>query len=117
MHKVARSLRLLFLPVLVVTALPAQAHKELGRMWTFENAPVGWFHEAYDFSPTQNWLAHARLASLRLGNADPKAADGARWTCSASFVSPNGLIMTNHHCARDNVAEVQGSNDWVKDGF
>ena len=118
MHPIARSLlRLLFLPVLVVTALPAQAHKELGRMWTFENAPVGWFHEAYDFSPTQNWLAHARLASLRLGSANPNAPDGVQWSCSASFVSPFGLIMTNHHCGRDKVASVQGEHDWVKDGY
>ncbi|MGE3171280.1 MAG: S46 family peptidase [Planctomycetota bacterium] len=104
----------------VVTAalaalLPAQERKELGRMWTFENAPLGWFQEAYDFAPTQEWLDHARLASLRLGSVQENGE--VRWFCSASFVSPYGLIMTNHHCARGEVAKVQGEHDWVKDGF
>ncbi|MCA8973566.1 MAG: S46 family peptidase [Planctomycetes bacterium] len=88
----------------------AQAHKELGRMWTFEHAPLGWFQQAYDWKPSKKWLDHARLSSLRLGN-------GERYFCSASFVSPYGLIMTNHHCSRDFIAQVQGDNDWQKDGF
>ncbi len=93
----------------------AQTRKELGRMWTFEAAPLGWFQEAYDWQPTEQWLEHARLASLRLGQ---RAEDGEiRWFCSASFVSPHGLIMTNHHCARDAIVSVQGENDWLKDGF
>ena len=88
----------------------AQAHKELGRMWTFEHAPLGWFQEAYDWQPTQKWLDHARLSSLRLGS-------GRGYFCSASFVSEYGLIMTNHHCSRDFIAQVQGDNDWQTDGF
>ena len=98
-------------------ALPAtsQAHKELGRMWTFESAPLGWFQEAYDWQPTDEWLQHARLSSLRLGNRTEGGE--LRYFCSASFVSPHGLIMTNHHCARDSIASVQGDNDWLKDGF
>ncbi len=47
-----------------------------------------------------------RLESLRFGSG-----------CSASFVSPQGLILTNHHCARDAIAEAQGNADWVRDGF
>ncbi len=117
MHPNLRTLGVLFLPALVAAVLPAQAHKELGRMWTFENAPLGWFQEAYDFTPTPQWLNHARLASLRLGKKDPSRPEGVSWFCSASFVSAYGLIMTNHHCARDAVAGVQGANDWVKDGF
>ena len=88
----------------------AQAHKELGRMWTFEHAPLGWFQEAYDWQPSQEWLDHARMSSLRLGNGD-------RYFCSASFVSPYGLIMTNHHCSRDFIAQVQGDHDWQTNGF
>lgn len=108
------------LPLLLAAAVAAapvaaQARKELGRMWTFEAAPLGWFQQAYDWQPSQQWLDHARLSSLRLGQ---RAADGSiRYFCSASFVSPHGLVMTNHHCARDAIASVQGEHDWLKDGF
>jgi hypothetical protein len=95
----------------------AQVRKELGRMWTFEAAPVGWFQQAYDFTPSQEWLDHARLSSLRLGKRNKDVDGGIQWFCSASFVSPHGLIMTNHHCSRDAITSVQGDNDWLKDGF
>jgi hypothetical protein len=92
-----------------------QPNKDLGRMWTFEAAPVGWFQQAYDWQPTEEWLAQARLSSLRFGR---KMEDGSiRNFCSASFVSPYGLVMTNHHCARDAIASVQGAADWLKDGY
>ncbi len=102
---------------LLAVPLSAQTRKELGRMWTFEAAPLGWFQAAYDWQPTQEWLDHARMSSLRFGNRDEKAPDGHRFFCSASFVSAHGLVMTNHHCARDAIAAVQGSSDWLKDGF
>lgn len=84
-------------------------------MWTFEAAPLGWFQQAYDWQPSKDWLDHARLSSLRLGR---KADKGAyQWFCSASFVTPYGLIMTNHHCSRDFLVAVQGEKDLLKDGF
>ncbi|HEX5054806.1 MAG TPA: S46 family peptidase, partial [Planctomycetota bacterium] len=95
----------------------AQTRKELGRMWTFEAAPLGWFQQAYDWQPSQEWLDHARLSSLRLGRVDKEQASGYRFFCSASFVSPYGLVMTNHHCSRDGITAVQGDNDWLKEGF
>lgn len=99
----------------VLGSATAQVRKELGRMWTFEAAPLGWFQEAYDFAPSQEWLDHARLSSLRLGRRTDDG--GFQWFCSASFVSPHGLVMTNHHCSRDAIAAVQGEADWLKDGF
>jgi hypothetical protein len=92
----------------------AQTRKELGRMWTFEAAPLGWFQQAYDWQPDQKWLDHARMSSLRFGR---KTDNGTQFFCSASFVSPHGLIMTNHHCSRDAIAAVQGKADWLKDGY
>lgn len=111
----ARAAFLLAFAGLCVAPATAQTRKELGRMWTFEAAPLGWFQQAYDWQPDQKWLDAARLASLRLGNFSP---DGNhQYFCSASFVSNHGLIMTNHHCARDSIVKVQGDSDWLKDGF
>jgi hypothetical protein len=92
--------------LLAPTLLRAQENFELGRMWTFERPPLDYLEAEYGFRPTQEWLDYVRLASLRFGGG-----------CSASFVSPKGLILTNHHCVRDNIADNQGANDWVKDGF
>ncbi len=77
-----------------------------GKMWTFEYAPLEYFAETYGFQPDDAWFERARLGALRLSN------------CSASFVSPNGLVLTNHHCARESVTEVSGPGETIlDDGF
>lgn len=58
-------------------------------MWTFDNPPAAQLQKKYHFTPTRQWLDHVRLASVRLN-------DGG----SGSFVSPHGLLLTNHHVAR-----------------
>ena len=74
---------------------------DYGRMWTFEDAPMEYFEETHNMDVTEEWVERNRKAALRF----------ARW-CSASFVSPDGLIMTNHHCARGVMGEVmkEGEN-------
>ncbi|MEJ2677674.1 MAG: S46 family peptidase [Gemmatimonadota bacterium] len=80
---------------------------ELGRMWLFENPPLDYWKKTYDFVPDSAWLRHVRLASVRFGEI-----------CSASFVSPDGLVLTNHHCARECVSAVSPEHvDYVQDGF
>ncbi len=111
----ARGAASLILLAALLAPASAQSRKELGRMWTFEAAPVGWFQQAYDFAPTQEWLDRARLSSLRFGRT--MESGDVRFFCSASFVSPHGLVMTNHHCARDAIVAAQGQADWLKDGF
>ncbi len=77
-----------------------------GKMWTFEYPPLDYFQESYGFAPDSAWFERARLGALRLPN------------CSASFVSPNGLVMTNHHCAREGVTEVARAGETLlDDGF
>lgn len=80
---------------------------DFGKMWTFENPPKDWFTEAYDFTPDEAWWDDVRNASLRF----------ASW-CSASFVSPDGLIMTNHHCSRDvSIALQKEGESFEKNSF
>lgn len=86
--------------------LEASPH-DFGRMWTFENPPDDWFIEAYNFDAGEEWFDHVRKSSLRF----------ASW-CSASFVSPEGLIMTNHHCSRGVTLQLQqDGEDFTKNGF
>jgi Peptidase S46 len=76
-------------------------------MWTFDNPPVKQLQEKYNFTPTQPWLDHLRLASVRLN-------DGG----SGSFVSPHGLLLTNHHVARGQLQKNStAEHDFVRDGF
>lgn len=80
---------------------------DMGKMWTFEFAPKDYLKKTYNFDATDEWLEKARLSSLKF----------ATW-CSASFVSADGLIMTNHHCAREVAFKVQNKNeDFQKKGF
>ncbi len=78
-----------------------------GKMWTFDNPPLEYFKEAYGFTPTQEWLDHARMSALKFATY-----------CSASFVSEDGLVMTNHHCGRENVTKVSKDNEnLAENGF
>jgi hypothetical protein len=80
---------------------------DTGRMWTFEYPPMKYFKETYNFTPSQEWLNHVRLSALRFATY-----------CSASFVSGDGLIMTNDHCARESLTEVEkDSEDLSQNGF
>ena len=77
-----------------------------GKMWTFEFPPVDYIADTHGFRPDDAWFERARLGALRIPS------------CSASFVSPNGLVLTNHHCARDFVTQVSGEGEGLlDDGF
>lgn len=77
-----------------------------GKMWTFEFPPVDYISETYGFRPGEEWFERARLGALRIPS------------CSASFVSPHGLVLTNHHCAREFVTQVSQDGEGLLDeGF
>jgi hypothetical protein len=88
----------------LVAAAPAMADEG---MWTYNNFPSAKVKEKYGFEPTQQWLDNVRLSSARLAGG-----------CSASFVSPDGLVMTNHHCARGCIDQVStAEKDYIANGF
>ena len=75
-------------------------------MWTFDNPPLKQWKERYNFEPSQEWLDHIRLASVKLEGG------------SASFVSADGLIITNQHVAAGQLAKLSTKDkDLIKDGF
>ncbi len=79
---------------------------DFGKMWTFEYAPSEYFSETYGFDADEDWFERARLSVLRIPG------------CSASFVSPNGLVATNHHCVRDVISRVTREGEsLLDDGF
>ena len=75
-------------------------------MWTFDNPPLKQWKERYNFEPSKEWLDRLRLASPKLPGA------------SGAFVSPNGLIATNHHVASSIIAKLSTKErDLMKTGF
>src|ERR1039457_1855904 len=91
--------------ILLVFALALPVVADEG-MWLFNQFPKSQVTQKYSVDVTDAFLDHLRLSSLRIGGG------------SGSFVSPNGLIFTNHHVASDCISKVgSAQHDYVKDGF
>ena len=76
-------------------------------MWTFNNVPRAEIKKKYGFDVTDEWLKKVQLASVRFNSGG-----------SGSFVSPNGLVLTNYHIVEDIVTEVSTpEKDLAKEGF
>ena len=90
--------------VLLTALLPAAADEG---MWTFNSFPAAQVKERYGWAPSAAWLEHVRLSSARVGNLG-----------SGSFVSPDGLLLTNHHVATDCIQELSSAeHDYLHNGF
>jgi hypothetical protein len=75
-------------------------------MWTFDNFPKAKVEAQYKFKVTDEWLHHVMRAAVRLSG------------CSASFVSPHGLVATNHHCVVSCLQQISTpQRDLVAAGF
>jgi len=99
MNKIAVALFLMF-----VTASSAMAGEG---MWTPDNLPKKDVQAQYGFTPDAKWADHVQKAALRLAGG-----------CSGSFVSPNGLVLTNHHCVNSCVQQLSSADrDFIKSGF
>jgi hypothetical protein len=80
---------------------------DTGKMWTFDYPPINYFEKEYNFKPSEEWLENVRMSALRFANY-----------CTASFVSADGLVMTNHHCGRQSISEVtKPGEDLMDSGF
>jgi len=69
-----------------MASVPASSARAEEGMWTFDNFPIQTVNQAYGTRIDQSWLDRVRESAVRLQG------------CSASFVSGEGLILTNHHC-------------------
>src|SRR6266851_3605914 len=76
-------------------------------MWAFNNVPRAQIKSKYGFDVTDGWLKKVQLASVRFNNGG-----------SGSFVSADGLVLTNHHIASDTLQKISTpEKDYNKEGF
>ena len=87
-----------------LAALPAAADEG---MWTFDNPPAAAIQQKYGAKVDSDWLARVRESTVRLETG-----------CTGSFVSRDGLILTNFHCAQECIAQNSSEgNDLMANGF
>lgn len=98
--------RVIALYLLLCFALSVPAVFADEGMWTIDNPPLQQWKDRYNFEPSKEWLEKVRLASPRVNGA------------SGGFVSPNGLVATNHHVASAYISRLSSKDrDLMKTGF
>ena len=100
-----RATLLISLTILFLASLPALVIADEG-MWTFDNLPRDALKSKYSFTPDKDWVDHAMRAAVNLGG------------CSASMISPEGLVLTNHHCVAGCLQQISSAKkNYLQDGF
>ena len=98
--------KLLVFAIACATSFAASAFADEG-MWLFNAPPLKQLKEKYQFEPTQQWLEHLQMASVRFNSGG-----------SGSFVSANGLAITNHHVGADTLQKISNAqHNYLRDGF
>ncbi len=101
--------RAFFIPILALLVLAMTTKKMPADegMWLFNNPPRKILKEKYGFDPTDKWLEHVQKASVRFNSGG-----------SGSFISADGLVMTNHHVGLGALQKLsKKGKDYVRDGF
>jgi hypothetical protein len=99
-------LRFRYLLFVLAVMLNTPAFADEG-MWLFNAPPLKQFKEKYQFEPTPQWLEHLQKASVRFNSGG-----------SGSFVSANGLVITNHHVGADTLQKMgDAQHNYLRDGF
>jgi hypothetical protein len=97
---------LIGIALILVLVCPVALQADEG-MWTYDHVPKQLLSQRYGFAPSDAWLDHLRLSSVRFNNGG-----------SGSFVSPNGLVITNHHVGSDCIHDLSSADhDYMIHGF
>ena len=101
-----RALAALFFLTTFVVSMPTTGFADEG-MWLFNDLPKEHLKAKYGFEPTEAWADKLMKSCVRFNVGG-----------SASFVSSNGLVLTNHHVAFDTLSKLSDEkNNYAKDGF
>ena len=105
LYEMESSMRLHAISLSVIALMGASVFADEG-MWTFDNLPYEQLKARYNFTPDKAWVNHVQRAAVSLGG------------CSASFISKNGLVMTNHHCIAGCLQQISSpAKNYLADGF